>query len=392
MRLIERYFAVYRGLPPAIWWLAGSLFVWNCGQTGLAFAAVYLAQQYGTSATDIGIVLGAAGAGRLVAAVPSGWLADRVDNRRLMIILMAVQALAFVPMPFVDNVAALSAATFLIGLCDQGVRPPGMACALILCPPEDRMRGYGLNRLAINAGLGAGTSLGGLIYAGWADGIFWVNAIACAASTLMLLPMPKVHPLGSQAKGKDTSVSVWRDKNYLLFCAVLMLGATIFMQFRSTLPTDLVTRQGLSPATFGFLVAFNCVAVAIFEMPIITALRRFRAEDVTTVGVLLVGLAYGSLALWGGFPAAVLWMVLWTLSEMALLPASMGIAQKRAEKGRPGETMAIYSLVFSVASTIGPMFGGLILDHGGSPLLWGGSFVVCLISALAVHRVGRKMR
>lgn|GEM_PF-4025737 len=391
MRLVERYFAVYRGLPPAMWWLAGSQFVWNCGQTGLAFMAVYLAQQYGTSATDIGIVLGAAGAGRLVAAVPSGWLADRVDNRRLMIVIMAVQALAFVPMPFINSIAALSATAFLIGLCDQGVRPPGMACALFLCPPEDRMRGYGLNRLATNAGLGAGTSLGGLIYAGWADGIFWVNAIACAASTLMLLPMPKVHPRGNQPKSKDTSSSVWRDGNYLLFCAVLMLGATIFMQFRSTLPTDLVTRQGLSPATFGLLIAVNCIAVAVFEMPIIAALRRFRSENVATVGVLLVGIAYGSLALWGGFPAAVLWMILWTLSEMALLPASMGIAQKRAEKGRPGETMAIYSLVFSVASTVGPIFGGFILDHGGSTLLWGGSFVVCLVSALAVHRVGRKV-
>jgi predicted MFS family arabinose efflux permease len=393
MRLVERYFSVYRGLPPAIWWLAGSQFVWNCGQTGLAFMAVYLAQQYGTSATDIGIVLGAAGTGRLVASVPSGWLADRVDNRRLMIVIMAIQALAFVPMPFISSIGALSATAFLIGLCDQGVRPPGMASALFLCPPEDRMRGYGLNRLAINAGLGAGTSLGGLIYAGWADGIFWVNAIACAASTLMLLPMPKVNPRRPQERSADTgaSASAWRDRNYLLFCAVLMLGATIFMQFRSTLPTDLVTRQGLSPATFGFLVAINCVAVALFEMPIISALRRFRSENVTTVGVLLVGVAYGSLALWGGFPAAVLWMVLWTLSEMAMLPASMGIAQKRAEKGRPGETMAIYSLVFSVASTIGPIFGGYLLDHAGSQMLWAGSFVLCLISAVAVHRVGRQI-
>ncbi|MFD2264133.1 MFS transporter [Lacibacterium aquatile] len=392
MSLVKRYFDVYRGLPAAMWWLAGSMFVWNCGQTGLAFTAVYLAQKYATSATDIGIVLGAAGLGRFLAAVPSGWLADRVDNRRLMIILMAIQALAFIPMVYFASIPALSATAFVIGMCDQGLRPPGMACALFLCPPEDRMRGYGLNRLAINAGLGAGTSLGGLIYAGWADGIFWVNSVACIAATLMLLPMPKVEPRGMdpKAEGQTSSPSVWLDKDYILFCAVLILGTTVFMQFRSTLATDLVSIQGVSPATFGFLIAFNCLAVALFEMPVIAAIRRFAAHKVTAVGVVLVGVAYGSLAIWGGLPGAIIWMILWTLSEMALLPASMGIAQKRAEKGRPGETMAIYSLVFSIASTIGPLFGGYLLDHAGGQILWGGSFFLCLASALAVLKIGRK--
>lgn len=392
MRVFERYFSTWRGLPAAMLWLSAGWFVWNAGQTAVAFMAVYFIQQHGLSATDAGLVLGAAGAGRLLAVLPSGWLADRLDIRRLLVLTMAAQALTFVPMPFVSGFLPLALASFGMGFFEQALRPAALAAIQHICPPQDRLRAYSLNRMATNAGLTAGSAFGGLVYGLWPDGIFWVNALACLAATLLLLKMPPVRAVQAAAKpGEPLAASPWRDGVFLGFIGILTVSLTIFMLFRSVLPTDLVERQGIAPATFGLLVAANCFAVFALEVPVLAILRRWPGPRLATIGSVIVALGYGQLAFLEGLPGALLWVTLWTLGEMALLPAVMAMMQVRAARGQAGVIMALYSMSFTLGATIGPLAGGWLLDHAGAPMLWGLSGLTGLAASAGILVLGRRV-
>jgi MFS family permease len=107
------------------------------------------------------------------------------------------------------------------------------------------------------------------------------------------------------------------------------------------------------------------------------------------VGAFFYGLANLGIAFGSNFAAFWLCMVVMTIGELALVPTTSTYAANLAPVDQRARYMSLYGLTWSVASGIGPVFGGILSDHFGPKMIWyGGALVgVCsVICFLALER------
>jgi MFS family permease len=63
------------------------------------------------------------------------------------------------------------------------------------------------------------------------------------------------------------------------------------------------------------------------------------------------------------------------------------LASELAPEERRGEYMGVYQMAFSASFLIGPALGVFVLERAGATALWGGCFVVALLSGALLARV-----
>jgi len=91
-------------------------------------------------------------------------------------------------------------------------------------------------------------------------------------------------------------------------------------------------------------------------------------------GALLVGAGFGGMMLVADTLGIVLTVVVWTFSEMILLPGASTYMAEIAPAKRRDEYMGVFQMTFSLAFALSGWFGTLILDECGADVLWGGAF------------------
>jgi MFS family permease len=105
------------------------------------------------------------------------------------------------------------------------------------------------------------------------------------------------------------------------------------------------------------------------------------------LGSLLVALGYGALAFARTAGAVAATIVVWTFGEIFVFGALNALAVELAPPARRGEYMGLFQMAFSSAFLIGPALGVLVLERLGSSALWGGCFVVAILSGALLARV-----
>jgi predicted MFS family arabinose efflux permease len=120
-------------------------------------------------------------------ALPAGTLADRMDKRRLLIVVQAIMlalATALGLLVLADRVGRemLLAITFGMGICVAVMSPTWQSIIPRLVPPEDLQPAVALHAVGINISRAIGPALGGLIIVSM--GIAWpflINAVSFLA-------------------------------------------------------------------------------------------------------------------------------------------------------------------------------------------------------------------
>jgi predicted MFS family arabinose efflux permease len=113
---------------PAFWFLAVTFFV--CGATSNGLIGVHFipyANDCGISATIAAGTLALMGGFNFVGTIGSGWLTDRYDPRKLLLIYYGFRGLSLLLLPFVQNTIGLTAFAILFGLDYIATVPPTTA-------------------------------------------------------------------------------------------------------------------------------------------------------------------------------------------------------------------------------------------------------------------------
>lgn len=146
----------------------------------------------GASSLEIGAMMTAGVVGAALAQFPGGWLADRFDRRKLVVLFQLIYALFFplylLPMPPVFLIPL----RFLHTAISSGYQPTAMALLTDLSPQEHRGKAFGYWSSSFMFGLLAGPAIGGSIAVFGLQNAFWgaTAASLLAAGTLFLLPPP----------------------------------------------------------------------------------------------------------------------------------------------------------------------------------------------------------
>ena len=371
---IRLYKSSLSGLSRDIWTLSIIMLINRSGMMVLPFMSIYLRDQLGFTLTQAGTVLSVFGLGALSGTFLGGKLSDRFGYYPIMVGTLFFQGIMFLILVQAQTFLSVCLIVFFTSAIGEAFRPANFVAIAAYSSQENRTRALGLQRLAINLGMAIGPAIGGMIATnGGYKWLFVIDALTCmAAATLLWLTLkPKAHQSKTPGQLKQ-GVSPYRDLRYLLFLTLVLFNAIAFFQLFTTLPVFLKEHIGLQESSIGQLMAYSCILIVIFEMPLIYGLeKRWPKWSVTAVGALMLGFSFVLFNIFGWFfIVAVIMMTVLTFGEILTLPFLSSLAMERSEVGNRGDYMGLYTMVYSLAHILAPTVGMQIADNWGFATLW----------------------
>ena len=381
-----------RGLPKAIWVLAGALLVNRAGSMILPFLVLYGTRDRGLSAERAGLLVTVFGLGALTASPIAGWLADRIPPIRIMQSSLLVGGLAAAVLPATRGFTALAVGIFVWSVLSESYRAPSLAIIGEITTPEQRKPAFALIRLAVNLGLSIGPVVGGLLAERSFPALFIVDGVTTILAGIVLVVFARRMDLGRKPPEEPGTLKapvrrVLRDRRYLAFVAAMIPVLCVFFQCFGGMVLYVVRDLNVSTAMFGLVLAINTVLIVFFDVPVNTATVRWPHGRALFLGCALVGAGYGALAFSRSVAAVCATVVVWTLGEIFMFGALNAVAADLAPPARRGEYMGLFQVAFSGAFLIGPGAGIFVLERLGPAVLWGGCFAVALVSGVLLSRI-----
>jgi len=378
------------GLPATFWYLWTGTLVNRLGGFVLIFLAVYLTRERGFSDIQAGLVVGLWSAGGAAGTMAGGVLADRWGRRPTLLLAHIGAAAMMLTLGLARDYWAIAAAALVLGMFAEAARPAFGAMMVDVVPDRDRIRAFSLNYWAINVGFAAAAILGG--FAAHLDYLllFCVDATTTLVTAAIIFvkvreTRPAVAPgpaAGGTVAGGGLGL-VLRDRVFLLFAAVNVLTAMMFLQHVSMLPIAM-TDDGHSSSTFGWVISLNGVLIVLGQLFIPRLIAGHGRSRVLAVGVLVQGIGFGLTAFAGSAWFYAVTVLVWTLGEMVHSPSTATTLAELAPASVRGRYQGVFSLSWAVAGFTGPLVGGFVRDTLGNSALWLGCALVGLAGA-AIH-------
>jgi len=445
--IVGLYRQAYRGLPRRAWILFAINLVNSSGAMVIFFLSLYLTRKLGLSPARAGQALSLYGLGSLAGAFLGGWLADRIGSITVQKTSLAVCGVFLVFLGQVRSIWGILPLLFGLALFAGMLYPANATSMSRICPPELRVKGFALNRLANNLGATIGPAVGGVLALRdyrllfWADGLtslvaagvfalLWresrerlagaTGATTSAFETVEASRSELVARLKGAAKTPDSagaggvglngpdgrlwerveesesspgsmatapvvakSRSPWRDRPFLLLMLIFLLWSAVFIQVLTTFPLYMRNVYGLAENRIGQLFAVNTILIVLLEMILMEKIRKYPLARMINLSFILLGVGLGLMPLGRGFAFAGLTVAIWTFGEMLSIPLVTALIAGRADDSTRGRYMGMFSFSFSLAFIISPAAGTSIYERFGGDAVWVVCAAVCFLLATA---------
>jgi MFS family permease len=259
-------------LPRQVRVLAAARAVNQLGAFSLAFLTVMMCRVLGASMADAGAVSALFGLATIPSRLVGGQLADRLGQRRTILVGLTGCAAAQLGIAAAPDVAVAAVCAVLLGLAFELYEPPSQAMIADATEPDQRAHAYALLTTALAIGnMGAGLIADVVGHSGlrWLFVVDAASCLACAIVVRLALPLGDRRPANEyQSPSSDggveirVAVSPWRDPALLAMTAAGTLFALVYMLILIALPLTLSAR-GLNPASAGLVMATATLALVV---------------------------------------------------------------------------------------------------------------------------------
>ena len=323
-----------------------------------------------------------------------------------------------------------------------GLYPPAaQAMVADLTGGERRDDAYALLKLTNNVGFGAGFVVGGVLYSVASVAVFVGDGLTSGVVAVVLLAFV---PGGTGATGgagvtdsADTTdsadatddadntgettagesatdsgatgtLAAWwaaATEPRVVALAALNVGfAVLYAQMQTTVPVVAESQLGLSTEQVGTLYVLNPLTLVVLQLPLVDAVREWRRTRglVVSVGfwaVSMVAALGADLGVTGfGLSTAAVGvvlvgghLVLRTVGEVLHSPLVTALVSDLGEPGQRGTQLSLVEIAKRLGMGLGSFGGGLFFDAGLSTLLWPTLLVVCLLVAVGLLALERRL-
>jgi MFS family permease len=354
------------------------------------------------SATAIGFVLALQTLPVLLLGPYGGVIADRVNKRKLMIVLqslMGLQALVLGILVVTHAVLfwEICVLAVVLGLNNCFENPARQAFVREMVGAAQVRNAVSLNSTMVNAARAVGPAVAGLLIATVGVGVcFLVNAVSFVAVVYSLVSMNtralRPSPPTQRARGQLREGFRYVARAPRLWVPLLMMGivGTLAYEFQVTLPVIAKTTFGGNAATYGFLTA--AMGVGAVCGGLVTATRGRTGLWPLT----LAGGSFGIAILCAAFSPVIavafvaMAAVGWT--SVTFLATGNTTLQLESDASMRGRVMALWAVAFMGSTPIGgPLIGWIVAIAGARiGLAVGGlsALVAAAIGLLAMVRLG----
>lgn len=352
------------------------------------YLSIVLRRELGLSPTQVAWLLFAYGTGSIVALLSGGQLTDRMGRRSTLLVSLFGSGLVAIGL----GLAAPTLRVFvpllvLFAFLSDLYRPASAAIISDLMPSSERVRGFAALRVAVNLGFAFGLVAGGLV----ADWSFRMLFFADGATTLafgliarhsLRETRPTAAPAASGLDPLPPPSSPFRDPVYVRLLLVTLCFSIVFFCHVTILPLTITVAAGYPARAFGLLVGANGLLIALFELPLVERLRRFRRLRVAALGMLASGLGFGLTGLWLHWAWLLVTVVLWTLGEILFSPQHMAFVSDWAPHEARGRYLGAMQATWGVAFALNPVLFLPVYAWLGPRLFWPLMIVASLPPAL----------
>ena len=386
-------------------WFIGAL-VSNIGQwmQGTALSWVVLTGLTDNDAGAMGITMALQFAPPLLLVGVTGWVADRFDRRRLLMLTQALlltigAVIGVLILQGLMTLPLMYAFAFVLGIVAAFDNPARQAFVSDLVARENASNAVALNAASFNGARMIGPAVAGIVIVAVGTGwVFLINAATFLAMIVALMRIrqdelvPRVQAPGAARLADGFRYVRGRPDLLVTFAMVFLLGAfgMNFPIFASTMAIEF----GKDADGYGLLssiLAIGSLAGALL------AARRDRAR------IRFVVAGTGLFAVAGAISALMptYWLYAATLmftgfAVVTTMTTANGYVQTTTEPALRGRVLALYMAILMGGTPIGaPIVGWVADSYGPRAAIWLGAaaaFVACAIGVTWMLASGRVHR
>lgn len=379
-------FRYLRQFDRSLWGLSFGWFVAAVGfAAAMPFISIYFHSRYGMSVTEIGGFFGVLAVVRSLLQAVGGEISDRVQRRSLLIFAQSCRALSFaglaVTIYWDMGFWPVASALFVQTVFGSIFHPAANAMVSDLLPPEQRLDGYAVTRSAGNFGWAIGPAIGGFVAAESYGLLFVISAVMAVASALvfwLFVQAPRTSVTQDRFRFKDLG-TITRDPLLARHCILTLLLFLVVAQLIVPFSVYSVEMVGISQVQLGTLYTINGLLVVALQIPVTRLLGHYSLSGQMALGGFIYAIGYGMVGALVGYEWFIAAIVIVTLGEISMSPPSLTLLSRLAPDGRMGRYMGIYGVFLAAGWSLGPLYGGFMLDSftGNPALAW------IMISSLA---------
>lgn len=402
---------------PAPGLLLASQLVFNIGFYAVVpFLALVMTQDFGMTATAVGVVLGARVFSQQGLFLVGGMITDRLGPRGAMLAGCLVRIFGYLTLAMAGSfplfllgavLTGMGGALFspaletLVGKAEERRRDtsgkaPALFALLSICGEIGAVAGPLVGALLLGLSFSWAALAGAAVFAVM-TGVLWRSVPAAAPNGEADKHSPSVPP--SYVTRGDGVAAMLRDKRFVAFAALYSVNLLAYNQLYFGLPIEL-TRSGAGPEALAGLFAAASILTVALQWPISRVTTRMGAGQALTAGFLLKGLAFATMAMLAQFPATgtlqllppLLLVVGLCLGHMCIGPVAMPLVLDFARGRRTG---IYYGFLASMGGcavllgnfTLGPLYSGASQPGPDAVWPWAVMAALMVIPAVGLSRL-----
>lgn len=352
------------------------------------FLIVFLYQDYGASAIEVGGMLAASAVVGAVTGLYSGYLSDKFGRKWVMVAGSWIAALAYSGIGIADQIWQFYVLIVITGLMRPMIETP--AKAVIgdnLSNVKDRELALNIRYFLLNLGGAVGPLLGITLGLTHPQSLFFFAGGTYLIYGFWLL-------FGIERKGRyiqpdrtalpnftSTLRVISKDNIFVKLMVANFIMMFVYGQVESSIP-QVIVRTSVSDAAqiVAGLVLVNTMTIIVFQFPMLKWLESLPLFVRTRIGMGLMAVAQiGFLLTPADWPIG--WAIacfILSMGEVIAFPTLNVQIDRMAPAHLRGSyfgAAALYSLGFAIA----PLIGGVVIESLSSNWLFGVCFVLCLV-------------
>jgi len=349
------------------------------------------------NASAVGTVMALQFGPQLLLLPWTGWAADHVDQRKLMMATQAVMgmlalALGLLTIAGIVQLWQVYVFAFLFGCASAFDAPVRQTFVAQLVGDADLPNAVALNSTSFNAARMIGPAAAGLLIAGVGTGwAFLINGLSYVAVLGSLAWLRKselhAHPRasGGSARGMlDGLRYVWKRPDLMAILAMLFLIATFGLNFPIFIGTMAVSVFHTDARGYSLLSSTMAVGSVIGALLAAGRERTHFGALVIGAGVFGVGCLLAAVA--PGYPWFAAALALTGVAALTFTNTSNSLIQLSTEPAMRGRVMAVRLGIALGTTPVGAPIVGWVADHAGPRWALG----VAAASGVAALAVGMR--
>lgn len=360
------------------------------------FLALYLYDKLGGSIVMPMIVLGLQPISGILMNLWGGSLSDRFGRKPLMMAALMIEMSSMIGFVYSDSVVEFAVWTIMNGLGMSAFFPAANAQVADVVPEERRAEVFALLHTALNIGAAAGPLLGLAVFTQNPSLVFAISAAAFFLYALLVWwKVPETLPAEARdnvVRNQAPKLRIREHTNLFWMTLFALPVGMLYTQVETIFPLFLKEKFENYLSVFAWLMTINGTSVILLQMWIAKQTENLATHRVILASYLLFAVVGVGYAFSPFFAILVLVEIVFTIGEMMNGPNIQKAVSLMAPAEMRGRYFSIFSLSWQVSRGIGPLLGGLVLEHYSGEALFAGLGVLLLFSGLAQQRLIRKVQ